>query len=197
MSLDTLANVIVILIEVFLFIIYWGFWIFVLCKFSEFNRKRKICVNNFLIINKRKKSLHQSIEINTFKELSKKVNFENNRPSKDIRESLNQSSRELKGFLINNCPYDLIYTTTNIVMERKLIDLEREKIIKLEKVEDSTKIRTQVLPKIFLMGIKTNIRNILNEKYWEYIFRKEKVSKYKIYINRNYTNKEEKCTLSE
>lgn len=190
MSLDTLSKVIVILIEVLFFIIYWGFWIFVFCKFIEFNRKRKLCINNFLIINTRKKSLHQSIEINTFKELSKKVNFESIRPSKNIRESLNQSSRELKDFLINNCPYDVIYTTTNKVMERKLIELEREKVIRLEKDEDSTKIRTQVLPKIFLMGIKTTIRNILNKKYWEYIFRKEKVSKYKIYINRNYTNKE-------
>lgn len=191
MSLDTLANVIVILIEVLLFIIYWGFWIFVFCKFIEFNRKRKLCINNFLIINTRKKSLHQSIEINTFKELSKNINFENKKPSENISETLKQSTRELKYFLINNCPYDVLYTTTNIVMERKLIELEREKVIKLEKYKDSTKIRTQVLPKIVLMGIKTSIRNMLNIKYWVYIFRLEKISKYKIYINRDYTNKEE------
>ncbi|EPZ53740.1 hypothetical protein H477_4579 [[Clostridium] sordellii ATCC 9714] len=81
-----------------------------------------------------------------------------------------------------NCPYDVIFTTTNLFMERQLKRLQNESIIKIEKCNGSTKIQSQILPKIMLMGIKTNIKNIFNKKYWKYITRKEKVSKYKIFI---------------
>lgn len=147
----------------------------------KIRRHHVIRINDFLIINKSKKTIHQSIDIKTFIMLSKNINFKDNRPTEDIKNYVNQSRQELKEFFIN-CPYDVVYTTTNRFMERQLKILQNESIIKIEKCEDSTKIQPQILPKIMLMGIKTNIKNILNKRYWKRIIRKEKISKYKIFI---------------
>lgn len=140
-----------------------------------------IRINNFLIINRSRKTIHQSIDIKTFIMLSKKNNFEENKVNGNIQSYVRYARYELKEFFMK-CPYDVIFTTTNLFMERQLKRLQNESIIKIEKCNGSTKIQSQILPKIMLMGIKTNIKNIFNKKYWKYITRKEKVSKYKIFI---------------
>lgn len=143
-----------------------------------------IRINNFLIINRSRKTIHQSIDIKTFIMLSKKNNFEENKVNGNIQSYVRYARYELKEFFMN-CPYDVIFTTTNLFMERQLKRLQNESIIKIEKCNGSTKIQSQILPKIMLMGIKTNIKNIFNKKYWKYITRKEKVSKYKIFIKQS------------
>jgi hypothetical protein len=140
-----------------------------------------IRINNFLIINRSKKTIHQSIDIKTFIMLSKDNNFKDDKVNGNIQSYVKSSRHELKEFFLK-CPYDAVSTTTNIFMERQLRSLQNESIIKIEKCKSSTRIQPQILPKIMLMGIKTNIKNIFNKRYWRYITRKEKVSKYKIFI---------------
>lgn len=143
-----------------------------------------IRINDFLIVSRLKKTIHQSIDIKTFIMLSKDNNFKDDKVSENIQSYVRSSRHELKKFFMK-CPYDVVYTTTNLFMERQLKRLQNESIIKIEKRKDSTKIQYQILPKIMLMGITTNIKNIFNKRYWKYITRKEKVSKYKILIKQN------------
>ncbi len=143
-------------------------------------------ISPFLVINIRKKDkkIEQSISLKMFISLSLKNNYKNGNIAKNIyKEILNSKVDLIKYFTNSN--FKILETTTNKIMYNQLMKIEKDTNIKIVKIEGTTKNKSQIMPKIILMGIKTNIINVFNRDYWGYILRAEEVSKYKIILLKN------------
>lgn len=140
-------------------------------------------ISPFLIINKRekKKKIEQSISLKMFILLSLKNNFKDEDVTSNVCRELSKSKSDIVKYF-RHSKYKEFETTTNKIMYKHLNKISKDAGIQITKYEGTVKKKPQIMPKLILMGIKTNLLNVLNKKYWSYIFQPEEVAKYEITV---------------
>jgi len=139
-----------------------------------------IRVTKFLIIDKKKLSIHQSLS-KEIKLKFKHLDRFNEKNLNEINREIINSIKDLKEYF-DKTNIEEFTTNTNNTMVKQLKRLEKQGYINLER-NGKTIIKKQVLEKLTFMGTYTLIVNLLNKEYWKYIFRDEEISKYRIIID--------------
>lgn len=138
-------------------------------------------ISDFLILN-RKLYIQQHIPFKQFLIQSFKLNFNKNKP-KNIEYILIQSLNDFENFL-SDTNFNVLYTSTNKLMERKLKQLSKKHNLEIIKLNEEPKYKSQTLERLALMGITTTIFNLFNVNYWKYIIKRVEINKFKIIINK-------------
>lgn len=138
-------------------------------------------ISDFLILN-RKLYIQQHLPFKQCLIQSFKLNFYKNKP-KNIEYILIQSLNDFENFL-SNTNLNVLYTSTNKLMERKLKQLSKKHNLEIIQLNEKPKYKSQILERLALMGITTTIFNLFNVHYWKYVIKRVEINKFKIIINK-------------
>uniref|UniRef100_UPI002941BDED hypothetical protein n=1 Tax=uncultured Tyzzerella sp. TaxID=2321398 RepID=UPI002941BDED len=130
----------------------------------------------------RKLYIQQYIPFKQFLAQSFKLNFYRNKP-RNIEYILKQSLNDFDIFL-SNSNFNIVYTSTNKLMERKLKQLSKKSNLEIIKLNEEPKYKSQILERLALMGVATTIFNLFNVNYWKYVTKRVEINKFKIIINK-------------
>lgn len=138
-------------------------------------------ISDFLILN-RKLYIQQHMPFKRYLIQSFKLNFYKNKP-KNIEYILKQSLNDFENFL-SNTNLNVLYTSTNKLMERKLKQLSKKYNLEIIQLNKEPKYKSQILERLALMGITTTVFNLFNINYWKYITKRIEINNFKIIINK-------------
>ncbi|WP_419749280.1 hypothetical protein [Terrisporobacter petrolearius] len=143
----------------------------------------------FIRVDKKRKTLQQSLSIDEIVSLSIKNNFTGNEPNSNVARKIIESKKKVEYYL-QSTTFDEFETTTNEYFFNQLKKIEKKGIISVElkKDEDGIEIpmvkKKQIIEKLGVMGIVTTIVNIANKNYWKYVRKEETLGVYIIRICR-------------
>ncbi|URZ06469.1 hypothetical protein CLROS_018020 [Clostridium felsineum] len=140
-------------------------------------------VNDFFFMSKIRKEIMQGMTLKKYKSILKNDYY------KDRIALLYQIQNIDKDNIINDKNMEKINgkrikCTTNEI----IYNLVLKKIIKnsnIEKDKKSMVIQSQPIEKMTLINFKVLWKNLLNKRFWRFVYRKEKIAKYFFTVNRN------------
>ncbi|URZ11504.1 hypothetical protein CROST_022210 [Clostridium felsineum] len=140
-------------------------------------------VNDFFFMSKIRKEIMQGMTLKKYKSILKNDYY------KDRIALLYQIQNIDKYNIINDKNMEKINgkrikCTTNEI----IYNLVLKKIIKnsnIEKDKKSMVIQSQPIEKMTLINFKVLWKNLLNKRFWRFVYRKEKIAKYFFTVNRN------------